>query len=77
MTPNKGLRQPRGPFKDMPTSYSYGGWCKTCITLRTLDCGNYVIFLIMGNAGFISSTVSNVDSGYKYQAAIIIIILNT
>ena len=28
------------------------------ITLRTLNYGNYGIFLIMGNAGFISSTVS-------------------
>ena len=27
------------------------------ITLRTLDYGSYGIFLIMGNAGFISSTV--------------------
>ena len=27
------------------------------MTLRTLDYGNYGIFLIMGNAGFISSTV--------------------
>ena len=30
----------------------------SCITLRTLDFGNYGIFLIMqGNAGFISSAV--------------------
>ena len=28
-----------------------------CITLRTLNYGNYGIFLIMGNAGFISSGV--------------------
>ena len=27
------------------------------MTLRTLNCGNYGIFLFMGNAGFISSTV--------------------
>ena len=28
------------------------------MTLRTLNYGNYGIFLILGNAGFISSTVS-------------------
>ena len=28
------------------------------ITLRTLNYGNYGIFLTMGDAGFISSTVS-------------------
>ena len=28
-----------------------------CMTLRTLNYGNYGIFLIMGNAGFIPSTV--------------------
>ena len=33
-------------------------WYKSCITLRTLTCGNYGIFLIMGDAGFISSTES-------------------
>ena len=27
---------------------------KSCITLRTLDYGNYGIFLMMGNAGLIS-----------------------
>ena len=30
---------------------------ETCITLRTLNYGNYGIFLMMGNAGFMSSTV--------------------
>ena len=30
----------------------------SCITLRTLDHGHYGIFLIMGNGGFISSTVA-------------------
>ena len=30
---------------------------KPCITLRTLNYGNYGTLLIMGNAGFISSTV--------------------
>ena len=29
------------------------------MTLRTLNYGNYGIFLIMGNAGFCPSTVSN------------------
>ena len=30
---------------------------KSCITFRTLNYGNYGVFLIMGDAGFISSTV--------------------
>ena len=30
----------------------------SCITLMTLDYGNHGIFLIVGNAGCISSTVS-------------------
>ena len=30
---------------------------KTCITLMTRIYGNYGIFLIMGTAGFVSSTV--------------------
>ena len=30
---------------------------KICITLRTLEYGNYGIFLVMGNAGSVSSTV--------------------
>ena len=30
---------------------------KSCMTLRTLNYGNYGIFLIMGNAGFCPSTV--------------------
>ena len=29
---------------------------KACITLRTLNYGNYGILLIMGSAGFITST---------------------
>ena len=32
-------------------------WYKSCITLRTLNYGNYGRFLILGTAGFISSTV--------------------
>ena len=32
-------------------------WTKPCMTLRTLNYGNYGIFLIMGNAGFCPSTV--------------------
>ena len=35
----------------------YGGWTKSCMTLRTLNYGNYGIFLIMGHAGFCPSTV--------------------
>ena len=30
---------------------------KSCMTLRTLNYGNYGIFLIMGHAGFCPSTV--------------------
>ena len=33
-----------------------------CITLRILNYGNYGIFLIMGNAGFISSNVSRIPN---------------
>ena len=29
---------------------------ESCVTLRTLNYGNSGLFLIMGNAGFISST---------------------
>ena len=29
---------------------NYGGWTKSCMTLRTLNYGNYGIFLIMGHA---------------------------
>ena len=36
---------------------SYGSWTKSCMTLRTLNYGNYGIFLIMGNAGFCPSAV--------------------
>ena len=36
---------------------TYGWWTKSCMTLRTLNYGNYGIFLIMGNAGFCPSTV--------------------
>ena len=36
---------------------------KSCITLRTLNYGNYGIILIMGNAGFISSTVALKQGG--------------
>ena len=36
---------------------NYGWSYKSCITLRTLNNGNHGIFHIMGNAGFISSTV--------------------
>ena len=35
----------------------FGWWTKSCMTLRTLNYGNYGIFLIMGNAGFCPSTV--------------------
>ena len=33
------------------------GICKGCIAFMTLDYGDYDIFLTMGNAGLISSTV--------------------
>ena len=39
-----------------------------CITLKTLDYGNYGIFLIMGNAGFIPSTVAR-GLGFRTPAA--------
>ena len=32
-------------------------WTKSCMTLRTLNYGNYGIFLIMGNAGFCPSAI--------------------
>ena len=38
--------------------HRYRWWCKFCITLRILNYRNYGgVFLIMGNAGMISSTV--------------------
>ena len=33
-----------------------------CIILRTLNYGNYGIFLIMGNAGFASSTIPSAST---------------
>ena len=39
---------------------SYGRWTKSCMTLRTLNYGNYGIFLIMGHAGFCPSAVCTV-----------------
>ena len=38
-------------------SHHYCGGYISCITLRTLNCGNYGTLLIMGNAGSMSSTV--------------------
>ena len=49
------LDTPKGPvpFAEAgPASYC-------CMTLRTLNYGNYGIFLIMGNAGFCPSAVSH------------------
>ena len=40
------------------------------ITLRTLNYGNYGIFLLMGHAGFISSTVVPLTRVPVYQGAI-------
>ena len=37
------------------------------LILTTLRYGNYGIFLIMGNAGFISSTVSVIYKGSKWS----------
>ena len=37
------------------------------MTLRTLNYGNYVIFLIMGNAGFCPSTVVLMNSATKLR----------
>ena len=41
-----------------PTFYYIGtlGY-KSCMTFRSINYGNYGMFLVMGNAGFISSTV--------------------
>ena len=40
----------------------------SCITLRTLNCGNSGrYFLIMGNAGFISPIVRRFRSSYAVQ----------
>ena len=36
----------------------FGGSTKSCMTLRTLNYGNYGIFLIMGHAGFCPSAVA-------------------
>ena len=38
------------------------------MTLRSLNYGNYVKFLIMGNAGFISSTVGSQFVGHGLRA---------
>ena len=38
---------------------------KSCMTLRTLNYGNYGIFLIMGNAGFCPSTVQPFTRAFK------------
>ena len=43
--------------------WNYCWWTKSCMTLRTLNYGNYGIFLIMGNAGFCPSTVAIRSSG--------------
>ena len=41
---------------------------ESCITLlRTLNYGNYGIFLIMGNAGFISGAVGTVVGDTDFQ----------
>ena len=39
------------------------------MTLRTLNYGNYGIFLIMGNAGFCPSTVVTEDAGLGFVLA--------
>ena len=39
-----------------------------CITLRTLNYGNYGIFLIRGHAGFISSTVAVIPAVFYKEA---------
>ena len=46
------------PTAQTPSILRYCWWTKSCMTLRTLNYGNYGIFLIMGNAGFCPSTVS-------------------
>ena len=49
------MRNSRG--LQIAQSRYYGGWTKTCMTLRNLNYGNYGTFLILGNAGFCPSTV--------------------
>ena len=41
-----------------PQTLSYRWWYKSCITLGTLDYGNYGICLFLGTAGFLSSTLN-------------------
>ena len=50
------LRPTLSPIPLWPTTVDD----KSCITLKALNYGNYGIFLIMGNGGFISSTVVTV-----------------
>ena len=54
ITPIRGLITPFITTYEPP---SRADDYKSCITLRTLNYGNSGIFLMMGNAGFISSTV--------------------
>ena len=44
------------------------------MTLRTLNYGNFGIFLIMGNAGFCPSTVCSVIRGLRLRIVVSIVI---
>ena len=46
--------QPRPPYPLKQGSPLKGSLYKSCVALRTLDYRNYVIILIMGNAGLVS-----------------------
>ena len=54
MTSHQTQEAPTSPDKTVLLLMMY---CKSCTTFRTLNYGNYGVYLIMGNAGFLSSTV--------------------
>ena len=63
MEPGAGAARQRrsGACRTLPPKLLLGPYCrwtKSCMTLRTLNYGNYGIFLIMDSAGFCPSTVS-------------------
>ena len=52
----KGLRVPRMDFRAAGLGFGYLAKFKGT-TVHDINCGNYGLFLIMGNAGFIPSTL--------------------
>ena len=75
--PHRFIRQPSALPTALKPSWqmmgfgllNYCKWTKSCMTLRTLNYGNYSIFLIMGNAGFCPSTVVTVI-GFRVQGPV-------